>query len=220
MPTSSVRFGPFELDLRSAELRKDNLRVHLQERPFQVLVALLEQPGKVVLREEIRRKLWPNDVVVEFDHSINAAVKRLRSALRDSAEKPRYIETLGRRGYRFVGQLETASTEQAKVPIDQPAVRIDIANGAGGPLVHEKISRELFLKGSGRAVIGWLRRIRFLVPLVLAALFLTVLAVGWYFWPVRHSGRENLFAEPVPFYQRCGICGRSGLLAQRESNSV
>ena len=84
---ANIRFGPFELDLRSAELRKNDLKIRLQDQPFQILVALLERPGEVVLREEIRMKLWPDDTVVEFDHSINAAVKRLRDALRESAEK-------------------------------------------------------------------------------------------------------------------------------------
>src|SRR5438477_13110541 len=92
-PPFSIRFGAFELDLRAAELRKNGHKIRLQEQPFQILVALLERPGEVVLREEIRRKLWPNNTVVEFDHSINAAVKRLRGSLQDSAEKPRYIET-------------------------------------------------------------------------------------------------------------------------------
>jgi dienelactone hydrolase len=92
--------------VRSAELRKHGLRIRLQDQPFQILRMLLERPGEVVLREEIRSQLWPNDTVVEFDHSINAAVKRLRDALGESADKPRYIETLARRGYRFIGQVE------------------------------------------------------------------------------------------------------------------
>src|SRR5258708_5479056 len=106
--TQSVRFGPFELDLRAGELRKEGRRIRLQEQPFQILRMLLESPGEVVSREEIRKRLWPDDTVVEFDHSINAAVKRLRDTLRDSADKPRYIETLARRGYRFVGDVDAS----------------------------------------------------------------------------------------------------------------
>jgi DNA-binding winged helix-turn-helix (wHTH) protein/predicted esterase len=120
--SSVVRFGPYELDLRSAELRKHDVRVRLQEQPFQILVALLERPGEVVLREEIRARLWPDATIVEFDHSINAAVKRLRDALRESAENPRYIETVSRRGYRFKGQLEASPAEtpnhQAESPLE------------------------------------------------------------------------------------------------------
>jgi len=101
-PPSTIRFGAFELDLRAAELRTNGHRIRLQEQPFQILVELLDRPGQVVSREEIRNKLWPNNTVVEFDHSINAAVKRLRDALQDSPESPRYIETLTRRGYRFI----------------------------------------------------------------------------------------------------------------------
>jgi len=111
----TVHFGEFELDLRAAELCKGNQRVRLQEQPFQILVQLLEHPGEVVLREEIRKKLWPGGTVVEFDHSINAAVKRLRDALQDSAESPHYIETVARRGYRFIGSVsrkpESSPTE-------------------------------------------------------------------------------------------------------------
>jgi DNA-binding winged helix-turn-helix (wHTH) protein/Tol biopolymer transport system component len=117
--SSSIRFGPYELDLRSAELRKSNLRIRLQEQPFLILVALLERPGEVVLREEIRNRLWPDNTVVEFDHGINAAVKRLRDALCESVEKPRYIETLPRKGYRFIGKVEVDSSEQAKPPVEQ-----------------------------------------------------------------------------------------------------
>jgi eukaryotic-like serine/threonine-protein kinase len=101
-PPSLIRFGAFELDLRAAELRKNGHRIRLQEQPFQILVELLERPGQVVSREEIRNKLWPNNTVVEFDHSINAAVKRLRDALQESPESPQYIETLSRRGYRLI----------------------------------------------------------------------------------------------------------------------
>jgi formylglycine-generating enzyme required for sulfatase activity/DNA-binding winged helix-turn-helix (wHTH) protein/dienelactone hydrolase len=102
---SIFRFGPFELDLGRAELRKHGLRIRLQEQPYQILRMLLEHQGQVLPREEIRKNLWPNDTIVEFDHSINAAVRRLRDVLGDSAEKPRYVETVARRGYRFIGQV-------------------------------------------------------------------------------------------------------------------
>jgi DNA-binding winged helix-turn-helix (wHTH) protein len=103
---SNLRFGLFELDLARRELRKEGRRIRLQEQPFQILQRLLESPGEVVSREEIRKRLWPDDTVVEFDHSINVAVRRLRDALRDSADKPRYIETVARRGYRFVAKVD------------------------------------------------------------------------------------------------------------------
>jgi len=98
----TVRFGLFEVDLRAGELRKNGVKIKLQEQPFRILVSPLRQPSQVVTREELRRELWPSDTFVDFDHSLNAAVKRLRDALDDSAENPRFIETLPRHGYRFI----------------------------------------------------------------------------------------------------------------------
>ena len=100
------RFGVFEVDLRAGELRKRGLRIKLQEKPLQVLAALLAQPGKVVSREELRRSLWAGDTFVDFDHSINIAIAKLRQALGDSVTNPRYIETLSRHGYRFIAPVE------------------------------------------------------------------------------------------------------------------
>ena len=110
-PAGAIRFGPFALDVRAGELRKSGARIRLPDQPLQVLLMLLERPGEVVLREEIRTKLWPGSTIVDFDHSINAAVRRLRDALRESADKPRYVETLPRRGYRFIGEIETRADE-------------------------------------------------------------------------------------------------------------
>jgi serine/threonine protein kinase len=101
-----ARFGGFELDLRSGELTRDGVRLRLQEQPLRILTMLLEHPGEVVMRDEIRKRLWPNDTAVEIGHGINAAVLRLREALGESAENPRFVETLPRRGYRFNGHLE------------------------------------------------------------------------------------------------------------------
>jgi serine/threonine protein kinase/DNA-binding winged helix-turn-helix (wHTH) protein len=101
-----VRLGVFELDVRAGELRRGERIVRLQEQPFQILLMLVEHDGDVVTREEIRNKLWPNDTMVEFDHSINTAIKKLRQALDDSADEPEYIETLARRGYRLVVAVE------------------------------------------------------------------------------------------------------------------
>src|SRR3954447_8624041 len=102
-----VRFGVFEADLARAELRKKGLRIRLQEQPFRVLVALLQRPGEMVSREELIRRLWPDGTVVDFERGLNAAVNRLRQALSDSADVPRYVETVARRGYRFIGQVES-----------------------------------------------------------------------------------------------------------------
>ena len=102
-----ARFGVFELDLAAGELRKNGAKLRLQEQPFQVLALLLERAGDVVTREELRQKLWPADTFVDFDHSLNTAVNKLRETLGDSASTPRYIETLARRGYRFIAPVQT-----------------------------------------------------------------------------------------------------------------
>ena len=97
-----VRFAAFEVDLRTGELRKHGMRIKLQDQPFQILAMLLERPGELVTREQIHQKLWAADTFVDFDHSVNTAIRRLRDALGDTAETPRFIETLPRRGYRFI----------------------------------------------------------------------------------------------------------------------
>jgi|SRR5271165_1078272 len=101
-----ARFGVFELDLSAGELRKNGVRLRLQGQPFQVLALLLERAGGVVTREELRQSLWPSDTFVDFDHSLNTAINKVREALGDSASSPRYVETLARRGYRFIGQVQ------------------------------------------------------------------------------------------------------------------
>jgi anti-anti-sigma factor len=100
------RFGPFEVCLETGELQKNGRRIHLQHKPFQILVALLEQCGKLVSRESLHQRLWASDTFVDFDNGLNTALSKLREALGDTAEKPRYIETFERRGYRFVATVE------------------------------------------------------------------------------------------------------------------
>src|SRR5260221_7074151 len=103
---TAFRFGRFELDLHARELRKDGVRLRLQDQPFEVLAMLLERPGEVITRDQLRQRLWPEGTFVDFEHGVNAAVKRLRGALGDDADNPRFVDTLHRRGYRFVGQVE------------------------------------------------------------------------------------------------------------------
>jgi cholera toxin transcriptional activator len=107
-PGRIVRFGVFELDLRAGELRKNGAKLRLQEQPFQVLALLLERAGDVVTRDEVRQKVWPADTFVDFDHSLNTAINKLRETLGDSASSPRYIETLARRGYRFIAPVQNS----------------------------------------------------------------------------------------------------------------
>jgi TolB-like protein/DNA-binding winged helix-turn-helix (wHTH) protein/Tfp pilus assembly protein PilF len=118
-PNSLIRFGVFEVDPRTGELRSKGSRVKLQDQPLHILLALLEKPGEVVTREELRAKLWPADTFVDFDHGLNAAVKRLRDALGDTAGTPRYIETLPRRGYRLIAATvsDAIQPEESQSPL-------------------------------------------------------------------------------------------------------
>src|SRR5258708_15368317 len=110
-----VRFGIYEVDLRTSELRKQGRKIRLQEQPCRILAILLEQRGEVVTREELRKRLWSDDTFVDFDHSLNTAIMRLREALSDSSDNPRFIETLPRHGYRFIAPVEeVAPSEQAR----------------------------------------------------------------------------------------------------------
>jgi len=117
----TIRFDGYELDVRSCELRSDGIRIKVQEQPLQILKMLLQRPGQLITREELRQKIWLSDTFVDFDHGINNAIKRLRSALSDSAEAPRFIETVASRCYRFIGTI-TASARPiqslAVLPLD------------------------------------------------------------------------------------------------------
>jgi cholera toxin transcriptional activator len=154
MPQSSpagriVSFGEFTVDLAAGELRKSGVRLRLQEQPFQILVILLERAGDVVTREELRQRLWPADTFVDFDHSLNTAVNKLREALGDSASSPRYVETLARRGYRFLAVVERPETRPDPAPSsghpfnDQPAGRT-FHRDLEVPVPQRSLTRGLF----------------------------------------------------------------------------
>jgi DNA-binding winged helix-turn-helix (wHTH) protein len=117
-PRQIVRFAEFEVDLDSGELSKNGLKVRLPEQPFQFLALLLQCPGKVVTREELKRRLWPDDTFVDFDRSLNTAASKLRDALGDSADSPRYIQTVPKRGYRLIAAV---TEPQPAVPLNAPA---------------------------------------------------------------------------------------------------
>lgn len=115
-----ARFGVFELDLAASELRKSGIKLRLQGQPMQVLTLLLERAGEVVTREEIQQKLWASDTFVDFDHSLNTAINKVREALGDSASSPRYVETLARRGYRFIAPVQSVAAQNEVLPSPQP----------------------------------------------------------------------------------------------------
>lgn len=116
------RFGVYELDLRTGELRKNGIRLKLQEQSFQVLAMLLDRPGELVTRDQLREKLWPADTFVDFDHGLNTAVNKLRDVLNDSAATPRYIETLPRRGYRFIYPVEKPAAPSSPATVTPPTI--------------------------------------------------------------------------------------------------
>ncbi len=116
LPTGRIRFADFEVDLDACALSRAGVPIRLQQQPFDVLIALLERPGRLVSRDELRQRIWPSDTFVDFDHSLNIAVNKVRAALSDSADAPRFIETLPRRGYRFIGTLESAAAPSPDPP--------------------------------------------------------------------------------------------------------
>jgi len=154
-PSHRLRFDEFEIDLQSAELWVRGNRTRLQDQPFQVLRVLLERHGEIVTRDELKRKLWPADTFVDFDDGLNTAVRKIRDALEDSAEKPRYIETIPRRGYRFLGPSETLSDGAARQEVATPPA-IVIA--------------------SPEPKVGWRR--------LLLAFVVLILGIGgtWFYW--------------------------------------
>jgi len=147
-----ARFGVFELDLNAGELRKSGVKLRLQGQPFQVLALLLERAGEVVTREELRQKLWPSDTFVDFDHSVNTAINKVREALGDSASSPRYVETLARRGYRFIAPLQKAVPQDAADARRLASTRSDGLTSSAAmhpeldvPIPHRGVTRGLFV---------------------------------------------------------------------------
>ena len=146
-----LRFGVFELDLRAGELRKHGLRVRLQEQPFQLLEMLLEHPGEVVTREELQKKLWPADTFVDFDHGLNKAISKIREALSDSVESPRFVETVARRGYRFLAEVKVADAATVRSPelatLPHPVAEVvDRPDLAGKPAMPKHLLSSLVWK--------------------------------------------------------------------------
>jgi cholera toxin transcriptional activator len=140
-----LRFGIFEADVAAGELRKNGLRVRLQGQPFQLLALLIERPEDIVTREELRNKLWAADTFVDFDHSLNTAIKKIREALGDSAVNPRYIETIARRGYRFLASVEIQTQAVTESAMQGPSNPIVIDSELEVPIPHRALTRTLFV---------------------------------------------------------------------------
>jgi TolB-like protein/DNA-binding winged helix-turn-helix (wHTH) protein/tetratricopeptide (TPR) repeat protein len=168
--TRIIRFGVFEVDLNAAELRKGGLRVKLPEQPFQILTVLLEKPGELVTREELRNRLWQSDTFVDFDHGVNNAVMRLREVLGDSSDSPRFIETVPRRGYRFIAHVDESPWSAPSFTPQQPESQKQATPTTEDPATAPALSPSSIQQG----VKG--RRRLIIVGIVAIALFAVALA--------------------------------------------
>src|SRR5579859_1914389 len=176
-----VKFGPFEADLHTHEIWKHGIKIKLVGQPFEILAILLSKPGELVTREELRERLWPGDTFVDFDHGLNAAVNKLREALSDSVETPRYVETLPRRGYRFIATVERkngeASEARALVPAAHPPTEV-VASIPPPPV---------FSDSGETPLVGRSRRLFLLSALAAALIILTFIAFIGAAWIKHHD---------------------------------
>jgi TolB-like protein/DNA-binding winged helix-turn-helix (wHTH) protein/Tfp pilus assembly protein PilF len=193
-----VRFGVFEADLKACELRKHGFRLKLAEQPFQVLALLLERPGEVVTREELRARLWPGDTFVDFDHGLNNAVMRLREVLLDSSEHPRYVETVPRRGYRFVAPIEEAQVSPVSAVLQAPAETSSPSNPLLATIVSSppSIALESSLEGDLRRLAVF-RRFAVLASVLLAGMIACVAFVRYSRSPASFQHSTSLVVLPL-----------------------
>src|SRR6266853_454892 len=179
-----ILFGPFTAHLDSGELRRDGHKIRLQAQPFNLLVMLLERPGEVVSRDQIREKLWPADTFVDFDHSLGTAINKIRSALNDSAETPRFVETLPKRGYRFVVDVRQAPTSASNVSVAFP----EFATVPPAPAVPTRIP------DATATVQASPRPARSRLVLACSALLIALFVFGFYAW---HQSRRASASSPI-----------------------
>jgi TolB-like protein/DNA-binding winged helix-turn-helix (wHTH) protein/lipopolysaccharide biosynthesis regulator YciM len=195
-----VRCGVFEIDLKAFELRKHGLRLKLAEQPFQILTILLEQPGEVITRDELRERLWPGDTFVDFDHGLNNAVMRLREALGDSHDKPRFIETLPRRGYRFIAPVEEINTTPKTLGGEAPLNSSISLHTSDAPEQLHVDRRKLFPRSNASSWLT-LPRIALLSAAVLVFAILSGLAVhfvtGWESGKINPAHNMSLVVLPL-----------------------
>lgn len=189
------RFGVFELDLTAAELRRDGLLVRLRGKPFDILSYLLERPGELVTRDELRQRLWLSDTFVDFDHGLNAAVNRLRETLGDSAENPRFIQTVPRRGYRFIAPVERLA--RGEKPAAAPATPLAVESAP--PQVAERRD------GFGGDRLAWLRSgLLGVGGVLLVALLAAVAWMTWFRAPASPPSDERVMLAVLPFANLSG----------------
>ncbi len=171
-PRRIFRFGLYEADVESGELRKNGQKLRLQEQPFQILVLLLERAGEVVSRDEIQQRLWPADTFVDFEHGVNTAVNKLRDALGDTASNPRFIETLAKRGYRFIAPVDTGAVAEAE-PISNSGVPAAVRAGNSWSLPSTLLTQAHEVPAAPRGVV---RVLFLLIQLLYLAIYIVSLA--------------------------------------------
>ena len=185
-PPRLIRFGVFEVDVRTGELRKQGLKVHLQDQPYEILTMLLERPGELVSREELRQKLWPDGTFVDFEHGLNKAVNKIREALGDSADNPRFVETLPRRGYRFIYPVDSVA------PVSSPALEAAMRTS---PLQRHFVALAACVVVIMLAFAAyWLMR-PLPPPRVTNAVRIARLHGGTWFWPLLTDGVRLYFTD-------------------------
>jgi cholera toxin transcriptional activator len=191
-PARRFRFGIFELDAAAEELRRQGMRVKLSAQPFQVLVMLLARPGDVVTRDEISRELWPDGTFVDYEHGVNSAVNRIREALGDDAANPRFIQTLARRGYRFLAPVEViGSAEQASQPATQSPA------GSGGESAPAENAPDAAARNSILASVHELPRTSHRVVQTLFILF-QLMYLGFYIGALANLAEIQDLLAPLP----------------------
>jgi cholera toxin transcriptional activator len=191
-PPRRYRFGIFELDAAAEELRRQGMRVKLSAQPFQVLVMLLARPGDVVTRDEISRELWPDGTFVDYEHGVNSAVNRIREALGDDAANPRFIQTLARRGYRFLAPVEViGSAEQASQPATQSPA------GSGGESAPAENAPDAAARNSILASVHELPRTSHRVVQTLFILF-QLMYLGFYIGALANLAEIQDLLAPLP----------------------
>src|SRR5713101_6867686 len=181
--TSVVRFGTYEIALHSGELRKAGVRIRVQQQPLRLLEILLERPGEIVTREELRSRIWPNESFGDFDQAVNVAVAKLRGALGDSADNPRYIETLPRRGYRFIAEVAVVS---------RPTNKLELLPEVASSEAEERAQLEVAGKMQRPRHLPW----QYAWKTLGTAMVLLVLMVWIFFWRSRQPA-NTLSSSPV-----------------------